>query len=77
MTSGEAIKNELKVSIPLEFLYKKPSIDDNISYTLLSLINHAGNSRCDIYGVCWIIGTFITGKFHSNEDCIFVRRLIG
>ena len=24
MTTGEAIKNELKVAIPLEFLYKKP-----------------------------------------------------
>ena len=38
MTTGEAIKNELKVAIPLEFLCKIPSSNDNISYTLVSLI---------------------------------------
>ena len=31
MTTGEAIKNEFKVAIPLEFLHKKPSINGNIS----------------------------------------------
>ena len=31
MTTGEAIKNELKVSIPLGGLYKKPPINYNIS----------------------------------------------
>ena len=44
MTTGEAIKNELKVAIPLEFLYKKPSINEKISYTLVLLINHDGDS---------------------------------
>ena len=43
MTTGEAIKNELKVAIPLGFFYKTPSSNDKISYTLVSLINHDGN----------------------------------
>ena len=44
MTTGEAIKNELKVAIPLEFLYKIPSNNEKISYTLVPLINHDGDS---------------------------------
>ena len=40
MTNGWAIKNEHKIAIPLGFLYKIPSIIDNISYTLVSLIMH-------------------------------------
>ena len=43
MNTGEAIKNELKVAIPFVFLYKKPSSNERISYTLVSLINHDGN----------------------------------
>ena len=44
MNTGEAIKNELKFAIPLGFLYKKPSSNDKISYTLVSLIIHDGDS---------------------------------
>ena len=44
MNTGEAIKNELKVTITLEFLYKQPSSNKNISYTQVSLINHDGDS---------------------------------
>ena len=44
MTTGEAIKNELKAAITLEFLYKKTSSNEKISYTLVSLINHDGDS---------------------------------
>ena len=44
MTTSEAIKNKLKVAIPLEFLYKQPSSKEKISYTLVSLINHDGES---------------------------------
>ena len=44
MTSGESVKNELKVTIPSEYLYKQPSINEKISYTLVSLINHDGYS---------------------------------
>ena len=35
MTTGEAIQNELKVAITLEFLHQKPSSNDNITYTLV------------------------------------------
>ena len=50
MTTGEAIKNELKVAIPLDFLHKIPLSNDNISYTLVSLINHDGDSLdCEYY----------------------------
>ena len=37
-------KNELKVSIPSEYLYKQPSSNENISQTIVSLINHDGDS---------------------------------
>ena len=36
--------NELKVAIPSEYLYKQPSSNEKISNTLVSLINHDGNS---------------------------------
>ena len=42
--TDEAIENEHKVAIPLEFLYKIPSINDNIPCTLVSLIMHDGDS---------------------------------
>ena len=42
MTTGEVIKNKLKVAIPLEFLYKIPPSNYKISYTLVSLIMHDG-----------------------------------
>ena len=44
MTTFEAIKDKLKVDIPLEFFYKQPSSNQKISYTLVSLINHDGDS---------------------------------
>ena len=44
MTSGKALKNELKVAIPSEYLYKQPSSNEKMSYTLVSLINHDGDS---------------------------------
>ena len=44
MTTYVATKNELKVAIPSEYLYKQPSSNDKISYTLVSLINHDGDS---------------------------------
>ena len=44
MISGEAVKNELKVAMPSEYLNKQPSSNEKISYTLVSLINHDGDS---------------------------------
>ena len=58
MTTGDDIKNELKVTIPLEFLYKKPSSNDKISYTLVSLINHDGES---LY-----CGHYVSDVFDAN-----------
>ena len=43
MTNGEVIKSEHKVAIPF-LLYKIPSINDKISYTLVSLIRNGGDS---------------------------------
>ena len=58
MTTGEAIKNELKFAIPLEFLYKEPSSNEKISYGLVSLINHNGDSlNC---------GHYISDLFYAN-----------
>ena len=49
-TTSEAIKNKLKVAIPSEYLCKTTSGNDNISYTLVSLINHDGESlNCGYY----------------------------
>ena len=39
-----ATKNELKVAVLSEYLFKQPSINEKISYTLVSLINHDGDS---------------------------------
>ena len=39
-----ATKNELKVAIPSEYLFKQPSSNDKISYIPVSLINHDYNS---------------------------------
>ena len=62
-TTGEAIKNELKVAIPLEYFYKQPSRNENVQYTLVSLINRDGDSLDfghyigDVFdantGICW------------------------
>ena len=44
ITNYVATKNELKVAITFEYLYKQPSRNDRISYTPVSLINHDGDS---------------------------------
>ena len=44
MTICQNIKNKHKVAIPLEFIYKIPSNNEKISYTLVSLIIHYGES---------------------------------
>ena len=63
MTTGEAIKNELKVATPLEFLYKIPSSNDNISYTLVSLIRHDSHSLdC---------GNFVSDFFDVNIGIVW------
>ena len=50
-TSGGALKNEVKVAIPSEYLNKQQSSNEKISYTLVSLIKHDGDSLdCGHYG---------------------------
>ena len=43
-TTLVATKNEVKVAIPSEYMFKQPSSNEKISYTLVSLINHDGDS---------------------------------
>ena len=70
MTNDEAIKNESKVAIPLKTLYKIPARNDKISYNLVSLINHDGDSvYCGIYAS----GVFDTNTriwWHCDDDNI-------
>ena len=40
ITTLVATKNEVKVAIPSEYMFKQPSSYEKISYTLVSLINH-------------------------------------
>ena len=44
ITTYVATKNEPKVAIPSEYLYKQPSSNERISYTLVSITNHDGDS---------------------------------
>ena len=58
MTTFEAIKNELRAAISLEFLYKQSSSNEKISYTLLSPINHGGDSfDCGHMSVMFLMQT--------------------
>ena len=43
-TTYVATKKYVKVAIPSEYLYKQPSSNERISYNLVSLINHDGDS---------------------------------
>ena len=70
MTTGEAIKNELKVAITFEYLYKQPSSNEKISYTIFLLIKYDGDSL--YYGHC-VSDVFdgITGIWwHCDDDNI-------
>ena len=60
MTSGEAVQNELKVAIPSKYLYKQPSSNEKISYTLVSLVNHDVES---LY-----CGHYVSDVFDSNTE---------
>ena len=43
-TTFVTTKNEVKVVIPSEYMIKLQSSNEKISYTLVSLVNHDGNS---------------------------------
>ena len=70
MTNGWAIKNEHMVSIPLEFLHKIPWINEKISYTLVSLIMHDGDSLDCAYSVSDFFNTNTGIWCHCDDDDI-------
>ena len=53
-----ATENELKVDITSEYLHKQPSSNEKISYTLVSLINHDGDS--------FYCGHYVSGVFYCS-----------
>ena len=73
MTPGEAIKNEHMVDIPLELLHKIPSINDNISYTLVSLIMHVGDSLYCVHYVSDNFGNNTGILWHCDGDNIITQ----
>ena len=70
MTTYVAIKNEHKVAKPHEYLYKKPSSNEKISYTLVSLINHYGNSLDCGHYVSDVFYCITEIWWHSNDENI-------
>ena len=70
MTTGEDIKNEHKVAIPLDFFYIIPSSNYKISCPIVSLIMHDGDSLdCGHYGS----GVFDTNTgiwWHCDDENI-------
>ena len=70
ITTGEAVKKELKVAIALEFLYKKPSINEKISYTLVLMINHDGDSLDCVNYTSDVFNTNIGILWHCDDDNI-------
>ena len=57
MTTFQAIKNEYNVAISSEYFIKKPLGNDNIPYTLVSLIRDCGHYVSDVFdfntGIWW------------------------
>ena len=70
MTSGEAIQNELKASISSEYLYKQPSINEKISYTLVPLINNGGESLDCGHYVSDVFDSSTGIWWHCDDDNI-------
>ena len=59
-TTFVATKNELKVAIPSEYMFKQPLRNEKLSYTLVSLINHDGKSLdC---------ANYVSDVFHSSHQ---------
>ena len=65
-----ATKNELKVAIPSEYLFKKPSSNEKISYTLVSLINNDGDSLDCGYYVGDVFDSSTGIWWHCDDDNI-------
>ena len=65
-----ATKNEPKVAITSEYFYKQPLINEKISHTLVSLINHDGNQlNCGQY-VSYVFDCSTGILCHCDDDNI-------
>ena len=70
MNSVEAVNNKPKVAIPSEYLYKQPSSNETISYTLVSLINHHVDSLVFGYYVSDVFDSSTGIWWHCDDDNI-------
>ena len=69
-TTFVATKNEVKVGIPSEYMFKLQSSNEKISYTQVSLINHDGDSLDCGHYVSDVLDS-ITGIWrHCDDDNI-------
>ena len=69
-TTFVATKNELKVVITSGYLFKQPSSNEKISYTLVSLINHDGDSLDCGHYVSDIFDSSTGIWWHCDDDNI-------
>ena len=70
MTTDQDLKNEHKVAIPLEFLYNIPLSNERISYTLVSLIMHDGDSLDRGHYVSYVFDTNTGILWHCDDNYI-------
>ena len=83
MNTDQDIKNEQKFAITLDFIYKIPSSNDNVSYTLVSLIMHYGRYLdyrhyvSDVFdtntGIWWHCDDYKTTKISDLPEEVYIR----
>ena len=69
-TTLVATKNEVKVAIPSEYMFKHPSSNEKISYNLVLLINHDGNSLDFGHYVSDVFDSSTGIWWHCDDDNI-------
>ena len=69
-TTLVATKNEVKFSIPSEYMFKQPSSNEKISYTLVSLTNHDGDLLDCGHYVSDIFDSSTGIVWHCDDDII-------
>ena len=70
ITTNVTTKNEVKVSIPSEYMIKLQSSNENISYTLVSLVNHDGDSLDCGHYVSDVFNSSTGIWWHCDDDNI-------
>ena len=65
-----ATNDELEVAIPSEYFFKQPSSNEKISYTLVSLINHDGDSLDCVHYVSDVFDSSTGIWWHCDNDNI-------